>query len=85
MDGLATDEGWRKRWLKGCNKTYIDRFLAGVASAQKLLGERLGPNRLVFANMGPMRLGDNAQMIEFFKPDASNIANLQVPWTHAFY
>ena len=101
-DGLATDAGWRSRWLKGCNESYQDKFVAGVSAAQKMvrkqtglckmlssrffppcsfvaaqLGEKLGPDRLVFANMGPMRPGDNAQMIEFFKPAANDIQQVR--------
>jgi hypothetical protein len=68
VDGLATDAGWRSRWLKGCNASHQTAFLKGVAAAQQQLGQKLGPDRLIFANMGPMRPGDNAQMIEFFLP-----------------
>ena len=55
VDGLATDAGWRSRWLKGCNASHQDAFVKGVATAQQQLGQKLGPDRLVFANMGPMR------------------------------
>jgi len=68
VDGLSSNGSWTAKGgiLWGCNKTHQQAFLDGLAEAQRMLGAKLGPNRLVFANMGSMRPGDNAQMMEFF-------------------
>jgi hypothetical protein len=77
VDGLMSDSGWKSSLLKGCNATHQAAFLAGLAAAQESLGQKLGPNRLVFANMGDMRPGDNAQMMETFAAQGGFIKILQ--------
>ena len=65
-------------WQTDLCKMLSSRFFplsCSFVAAQ--LGEKLGPDRLVFANMGPMRPGDNAQMIEFFKPAANDIQQVR--------
>ena len=65
----------RRTWL--CKMLSSRFFPLSCSFVVAQLGEKLGPDRLVFANMGPMRPGDNAQMIEFFKPAANDIQQVR--------
>jgi len=60
-----------------CNHSHASAWLQGVNSSQKLLSQKLGPDRLIFANMGPPREGNNAVMIESFKPNNHYLQRLQ--------
>ena len=89
VDGMLADRGgamggWTGRFLNGggwqhakCNESHQAKFLDGLNASQELLRQHLGPERIVFANLVPMRPGDNAIMIEGFHPDNTGLAELQ--------